>query len=563
MIYRVLMDGQDILNYQEKPYLLVSPTLTMELNTAGSFEFTMPPAHALYEEVRLLASTISVYEDETLLWFGRPVEVKTDFYKQKTIYCEGALAFFNDSVQRLREYERISLHTFFRTVIENHNAQVNEDRQFTVGTITVPDKRVYRKLNYESTFNVLKRQCLEAEGGYLFLRQEAGVNYIDWYAEAPYSSNQPVEFGLNMLDLSRVFDGSGIATCVIPLGDTDEETGAPLTVAEVNGGSDVIESAAVADYGYITRAVTFSGVSHADTLFADGLEYLESTQFDNMTIECTAAELHWQNENYGLFRVGQKIHCRSIPHLLDRNFDLLKITLRLDTAEKQITLGSTKKETLTEITKETLANSESIDSRIDSAISDASDSLTDYMDDSIGVIESTIDDLNGIPDVDDYRDNLGGLLDDINDYISDPNYEYADEPIVDTLLDELGRIQSGLDGAESYSDLDDLLGQLSEFLTENEDYLDSDSGDYDSWLDQTNDLWNDLGSAENPLSIHDMQSDVSLLQNDCADLWNQLSGLQMQVEELKAAVAASEQWVHQIDGETVTSGTVNFVTTNE
>jgi hypothetical protein len=98
MIYRVIMDGNDILNYQEKPFILINPSLSMELNTAGSFEFTMPPAHAFYDMVRPLSSTIEVYEDETLLWFGRPVEVETDFFKQKQIYCEGALSFFSDSV---------------------------------------------------------------------------------------------------------------------------------------------------------------------------------------------------------------------------------------------------------------------------------------------------------------------------------------------------------------------------------------------------------------------------------------------------------------------------------
>ena len=340
MIYRVLLDGSDILNYQEKPYILTGPELVTELNAAGSFEFTMPPSHALYDAVRPLASTVEVYEDGSLLWFGRPVEIRTDFYRQKTVYCEGALAFFNDSVQRLHEYTYIHLHAFFRTVIENHNAQVNADRRFTVGQITVDDKTVYRKLNYDSTFDVLKRQCLGAEGGYLFLRREGGENFIDWHKGMPYESNQPVEFGLNMLDLSRVFDGSGIATCVIPLGEEDEETGKPLTVESVNNGSDVIESGAVAEYGYITKAVSFSGVSHADTLYEDGLEYLASAQFDGLLVECAATDLHWQNENYGLFKLGQKIHCRSVPHLLDREFDLLKISLRLDTAEKNITFGS-------------------------------------------------------------------------------------------------------------------------------------------------------------------------------------------------------------------------------
>ena len=560
MIYRVLMDGTDILNYQEKPYILVSPTLTMELNAAGSFEFTMPPAHALYDAVKPLASTIVVYEDETLLWYGRPIEVRTDFYKQKTIYCEGALAFFNDSVQRLHEYESISVHTFFRTVIENHNAQVNADRQFTVGNITVADRKVYRKLNYDSTFNALKRQCLNAEGGYLFLRREDGVNYIDWYAEVPLDSNQPVEFGLNMLDLSRVFDGSGIATCVIPLGENVEETGEPLTVASVNNGSDLIESEAVADYGYITKAVSFNGVSHPNTLYEDGLEYLESTQFDNMTVECTAAELHWQNGNYGLFRVGQKIHCRSIPHLLDRYFDLLKITLRLDTAEKQITLGSTKKQTLTEITKESLTSMEDIDTRIDDAISEATDGFTDYVDESIGSVEDTISDLTGIPTVDDYQEDMSGLLDDIYQHLTDPDYEYVDDPQTQTMLEELEQIMEDLDGADSYSDLDEVVEEITEFLIGYEDYLDDPgTGDYDSWLDQTGDIGGGIGSAEDPQSVYGLQSTVDSLQNDIMGLQSQVLDLETRISQLESS-AADEQWIHQIDGSAVSVGTVNFVT---
>ena len=560
MIYRVLMDGTDILNYQEKPYILVSPTLTMELNAAGSFEFTMPPAHALYDAVKPLASTIVVYEDETLLWYGRPIEVRTDFYKQKTIYCEGALAFFNDSVQRLHEYESISVHTFFRTVIENHNAQVNADRQFTVGNITIADRKVYRKLNYDSTFNVLKRQCLNAEGGYLFLRREDGINYIDWYAEVPLDSNQPVEFGLNMLDLSRVFDGSGIATCVIPLGENVEETGEPLTVASVNNGSDLIESEAVADYGYITKAVSFNGVSHPDTLYEDGLEYLESTQFDNMTVECTAAELHWQNGNYGLFRVGQKIHCRSIPHLLDRYFDLLKITLRLDTAEKQITLGSTKKQTLTEITKESLTSMEDIGTRIDDAISEATDGFTDYVDESIGGVEDTISDLTGIPTVDDYQEDMSGLLDDIYQHLTDPDYEYADDPQTQTMLEELEQIMEDLDGADSYSDLDEVVEEITEFLIGYEDYLDDPgTGDYDSWLDQTGDTGGGIGSAEDPQSVYGLQSTVDSLQNDIMGLQSQVLDLETRISQLESS-AADEQWIHQIDGSAVSVGTVNFVT---
>ncbi len=403
MIYRVVMDGSDILDYEDKNHVLLSPQLNTELNTAGAFEFTMPPDHAMYGSIQPLLTTIEVYEDEDLIWFGRPVEIKTDFWKQRLVYCEGALAFFNDSIQRPYEYDSISLHTFFRTVIGNHNAQVAVSRQFTVGQITVTDKSVYRKLRYESTFDVLKRQCLNAEGGYLFVRREDGVNYIDWLAEMPYTCNQPVEFGLNLLDITSGFDGSSIATCVVPLGDADVETGEELTVASVNAGSDTIESEAVSAYGRITKAVSFSGVKNADTLYQDGVEYLQNTQFNNLIIECSAAELHLQNANFEKFRVGQMIHCHSVPHLVDREFPLMKLSIRLDTAAKQITLGNVARQSFTQIYKEEKQKSETEEDPVEAELGS--------MDTRIDELEELVQSVPGI--------DIGGLEDAISDVQTD------------------------------------------------------------------------------------------------------------------------------------------------
>ena len=451
MIYRVIMDGNDILNFQEPAFILLTPTLNMELNTAGSFEVTMPPNHAFYENVRPLTATVEVYEDGRLLWFGRPVELETDYWKQRRVYCEGALSFFNDSAQRPHEYDSISLHSFFQAVIANHNEQVSASRQFTVGTVTIPDKTVYRKLRYESTFDVLKRQCLNAEGGYFFLRRENGVNYIDWLAEMPYRCNQPVEFGLNLLDITSQFNGASITTCVIPLGDTVEETGEPLTVAAVNGGSDTIESEAAAAYGRITKAVTFSGVKGAATLYQDGLEYLQNTQFDNLVISCTASELHFQNSNYEQFRVGQTIRCRSVPHLVDREFPLMRMSLRLDTAAKQITLGSAAKQTLTQIYKETQENPATAEDLaelrqslegLDQAVGGIGEELSGLgdamsgLEDTLGALSDTVEGFDGaINGLDEAMDGLGtdfealgGTVSALGDQVSDLQFTVDNLP---------------------------------------------------------------------------------------------------------------------------------------
>lgn len=393
MIYNVTLDGVSIFNYEYPDMVLLDPKLETELNTSGSFEFTMPASHVFYDNVQLLTSDIEVYEGDHLLWFGRPVEIKTDYYRQKRVTCEGALAYFNDSVQEMQEFSSISIQDFFRHVVSVHNQQVAENRQFTVGNITIPDKKVYRKLQYEQTMDVLKKQCLSAEGGYFFVRRENGVNYIDWLSEMPYSCNQPIEFGLNLLNISGDIGGEDVATCVLPLGDTDSETGQPLTVASINNGKKIVESEAVSVYGKITKAVTFSGVSDPRTLYQDGVEYLNSLQFDHLSIECDASELHFLNSNFEAFQVGQMIHCVSKPHLVDRDLPLTKMSLKLDTATKQITLGTSAKQTLTEIYADMTDSSDAETQDLEDNVTDLQDNISDMQDD-ISDMQDQIDNMS-------------------------------------------------------------------------------------------------------------------------------------------------------------------------
>lgn len=352
MIYRVVMDGNDILDYGDRDLSLIDPHLELEINAAGSLEFVMPPNHKYYDAVRIRKSTIEVYEDDTMIWFGRPIDEKIDFFKQKKIYCEGPLSFFNDSIMRPLEMENITLHGFFSTAVYSHNGQVDDNRMFTVGNITIPDSTVYRKFDYETTYDVLQKMCIETNDGYLFFRRQNNVNYIDWLKDMPFSCNQNIRFGINLLNYSSNFDTSDFATCVLPVGKADSETGEALTIASINGGSDIIVSEAAQTYGKITQVVRLSDITDQYELMSEGQKYLENSQFNALNIECSAADLHSMNPELELFRVGQNVHCVSEPHLVDRDFPLSKMQINLDSAAKLITLGIIKRRTLTRIYKQ-------------------------------------------------------------------------------------------------------------------------------------------------------------------------------------------------------------------
>lgn len=380
MLYRVLVDGNDILDYSDPTMVLLSPQVEPEIDVAGSFEFTIPPNHKQYDlftAENIMTMTIEVYEDNILHWFGRPVELHLDFYKNKKIYCEGGLGFFNDSVIREAEYEETLLSTIFDAVIAEHNSMVPANRQFTVGNFTVGDHTVYRKFNYEQTSDVLKSKFLDAEDGHFFVRRENGVNYIDFLKDMPYACNQQVEFAENLLNFTYSFDGKDFATCVIPLGAMDEETRAPITIKSVNNNSDILVGNTASIYGNIVKVQNYSDLVDPNELVAEGKKYLTTLQYNAFLIECSAVDLHSKNAEKQLFRVGQMVDCISNPHGINLELPISKMILYLDSAAKQITLGRIPKKTLARFYKERIGTGGSPVDNIDDTLPAGFDIITD------------------------------------------------------------------------------------------------------------------------------------------------------------------------------------------
>lgn len=416
MIYRVLFNGVDIYGSTPETTLL-NPTMETELNDAGSLEFVLPPGHSFYDSPTILTSDVEVYEDNDLIWFGRPISIEKDWNNQKKVSCEGALAYFNDTIQRPQKWDAILVRDFFRHLIAVHNAQVSPNRQFIVGNITILDKYVYRELNYDTTFDCLQRMCLDAEGGYLFLRRENDVTYIDWLEEVPYVATQSVQFAVNLLDISQTLNGEDICTQVIPLGAnisrtakvnestaycniyesrdessevlgrvpqgtevtfdfilgdtvwyrisnpydgyakqqylTPQSGDIPLTVSNINGGSDLlVDQDAVDIYGPITKVQQWSEVHNPNELLEKGQKWLTDEQYDKLSIEVDAAELHYLDSTVDAFKVGQLVHVTSTPHLIDKELPMTKISVSLDSGTKKIQIGTPPHKTLTEIYKD-------------------------------------------------------------------------------------------------------------------------------------------------------------------------------------------------------------------
>ena len=114
---------------------LISPTLTREVGKAGSFEFTMPLGNVAHSALQKLRTTVEVEQDGVSIWQGRPMSHEQDFLMRQKIYCEGELAYLNDSGIAPYAAKNVSFSQFLEWICDNHNAQVDAYKAFTPGKV--------------------------------------------------------------------------------------------------------------------------------------------------------------------------------------------------------------------------------------------------------------------------------------------------------------------------------------------------------------------------------------------------------------------------------------------
>lgn len=335
---------------------IINPKLIMGDSAAGSLSITLPPSNIGYNSIIRMVTDISVRKDDKEIWAGRVLSEDTDFWNNRVLLCEGELAFFNDTTQPQAEYHDKTVRGFLEILVSIHNAKVAKNRQFTVGVVTVtdPNDSLYRYTNYEKTIECINEKLVNRLGGHLRVRKVDGVRYLDYLADYPNTNSQTVEFGKNLLDFTRKWDSTEFATVIIPLGNRLDESpiealDAYLTVESVNNGSIYVQSSdGVAAYGWIEKVVNWDDVSTASALLTKARAYLSDIQFDNMTIELSALDLHYLNVDYEAVKLLDEIRVISSPHGMDRYFPVTKLEIPLDQPENtQFTLGDNVKATLT------------------------------------------------------------------------------------------------------------------------------------------------------------------------------------------------------------------------
>ena len=393
MIYRVVLDDTIDLHTSDINCMLLNPSLDLEMNSAGSFNFTLPPSHPYWDSIKVLKSTIDVYEDGDLIFTGRIASIEKNWNNERVVQCEGALAYFNDSIHRQMKWETPlpiasedpTVHNFLKDILDNHNVfegAENANRHIFIGNITVDPEVVTREVNYDTTLDILTRMCIDTNGGYMSVRKDLddGKLYLDWVKDFTEESGQPAQFGLNLLNFDTSLAAEDICTGVLARGAevneqtvmlndvelVDETTYPDMSVTHYTTQyQDILwHREGVEKFGQVVQVHDFSdaqtawkdgqGQIVANSLFEMAKKWLEEKNTKIETIEVEVAELAWLGEGMPKYKLGQIVELSDDVHMAGESYEtrllpMYKLSCDLNSGSKKVTLGTPPKKELTQI----------------------------------------------------------------------------------------------------------------------------------------------------------------------------------------------------------------------
>lgn len=212
--------------------------LNLEDSKAGSLNFDIDPEHPYYSTIQRVKSYIDFYQDGEEIWSGRVMSEDVDFNRMRILYCEGELAYLNDTCQPQTEYKDAQPSAIMQKLLDVHNQRVDDRRKFWLKA----NGESFPQITYDViTFTTQYTKTLDAIQNlmekykwhvHIEKAVESGVRkrFLVFTEKSTYETNttQVIEFGKNLVEYTGSFDMSEIATVIIPLGQKISSAGQTL-----------------------------------------------------------------------------------------------------------------------------------------------------------------------------------------------------------------------------------------------------------------------------------------------------------------------------------------------
>jgi hypothetical protein len=329
---------------------LISGKVTKGINTIDSFQFSMLPSNAGFDEIHDYKTLVKVYNTNKRRYdfYGRVFYSEDTMDEsgaiQKDVICESYFGFLCDSQQEYVEEQNWTVRGLLEHIINTHNSQMESYKRFVIGEVTVtdPNDNIYIGIQRENTWETLNSKLIDKLGGELRFRVEGDVIYLDYLVEIGEESSTEIALSRNMKSIAREKDPSEIVTRIIPLGHkltsvnadgTDVETERRLDITLVNDDKNYIEDeAAIALYGIRVATVIFDDVTVASTLKTKGEKWLAENNKIRISYTATALDLSLIGLDTDDFDVGNRHVVKN--HLLNIDDTVRIIKKSIDICEE-------------------------------------------------------------------------------------------------------------------------------------------------------------------------------------------------------------------------------------
>lgn len=364
-MYRIVVGDETLWTptLENNNYLITDPTLTLESNKPSTLDFVVPNISVKKNLISLIRPEITVYDNDRRIFRGRVLTNGKDFKRNRSIYCEGELAYLRDVIVRpdWTTGEK-TVAQYFSYMIARYN-EIMENKSpykmFEYGGCDVGTEEaaiVRENDQYPDMLSELTDKLLNKYGGYFVITVgENETTSISYLQDPGNDDSITIQYGRNLLDLTESTDATPVYTRIIPLGGQVDNK-------RITIGDDLFIDRPQVDitkYGLIEHVETYDDIKDPSALRTAGSKTLSEVALSD-SLEITALNSRMPDGSYGVLDCGKKYRIVSAPHNwgYDNRGRLNRQELKLNKPlESRYTFGKVK----TGITQEAVSTNRAVD----------------------------------------------------------------------------------------------------------------------------------------------------------------------------------------------------------
>lgn len=318
---------------------IISGSLTEEINSVSSLEFTLPPSNDMASRVYPHTSVIKLESDGVEIFRGTASSVSKNFRGDTVVSCDGMIALMADIIKEPFYVSSREIESYITALVQNYNDGVAADKQIKVGSVAGFEGQTFSVSHSNECKNIfeLLKELRAEKGGYIWASYIGGDVCINYTKSIGKENRQQIAFGSNLVNIEGQLEVGTLVTRVWPIG-TDG-----LTIESVNDGKAYIENEEVElRYGRVDKTIQVDS-NDPSVVKSYGQSYLARYAAMNNTITLSAIDLHNLDKTISSFEVGDSVHVISPPHGIDAEMIVNSISTDLvQLSNSRITLGAKK-----------------------------------------------------------------------------------------------------------------------------------------------------------------------------------------------------------------------------